>query len=550
MGLLTNDPDHVARATGFDSWYNSLPAHLSLDGFRTELPLVHIPDEGRATVMMKEIDRTNIGLGVDGDIEVIFHNPYFTFDAGLEPSDAVVDVIAAARRTIGPSDVLDDRLPVGLHDRLASELKIATKQNAHFVVPGYSYALSRADIARSFARGFRSTIDAAKPRIDALGASGSLSPFLDGDADDSLGPLDSMLEELGVDILLVSSPLNVQELTGFPMGLLGRDVWAVLERGSDAINVLSRRELPWFQPGKNRLESVLAARFGAGGAVGYEDLDLSVAAMRGFGIDRASAVPSSEMLRRWRERRSWRDVPFYVLASDITLRALENALGGLESALSNGEQVSELAVYRRYRETVDEIISGEGLPLRVETYFTHTHAGSRSLLPARATDFSLGNLTSLKMDAGLLVYDEFGLYRAVSDVTRSVVVSEEARWFYDLLDRALVSGAIAECKAGRTGEEVFRSGMAYLEPHREEIVAAGFAPDVASLTDSFKRDIGHLLGKEEPATVGLKLGNHETLEAGMVGAAEFQWPFRDHCIGVEDLFLVTEGEPVNLTRPQ
>lgn len=500
--------------------------------------------------MMKEIDRTNIGLGVEGDVDVIFHNPYFTFDAVLEPSDAVADVIVAAGKTARPDDVLDDRLPVGLHDRLASALNLATAENAHFVVPGYSYILSRADVARSFARGFRATIDAAKPRIDALGAAGSLAPFLHGDADDSLGSLDSMLEDLGVDILLVSSPLNVQELTGFPMGLVGRGTWAVLERGSDEINVLSRRELPWFQPGKNRIESDYSGRFGAGGTVGYEDLDLSVAAMRGFGIDPGSAIPVSEMLRRWRERRSWREVPFYVLAADITLRALETALGGLETALDEGKQISELAIYRRYRETVHEIIARESLPVRVETYFTHTHAGSRSLLPARATDLSLGNLTSLKMDAGLLVYDEFGLYRAVSDITRSVVVSDEARWFYELLDRALVSGAIADCRAGRTGEEVFRNGMGYLEPHRDEIIAAGFAPNVTSLTDSFKRDIGHLLGKEEPATVGLKLGNHETLEAGMVGAAEFQWPFRDHCIGVEDLFLVTEGESVNLTRPQ
>lgn len=54
--------------------------------------------------------------------------------------------------------------------------------------------------------------------------------------------------------------------------------------------------------------------------------------------------------------------------------------------------------------------------------------------------------------------------------------------------------------------------------------------------------------KEEPATAGLTLGDAGTLEPGMVGAAEFQWPYRDHCIGVEDLFLVTEDEPINLTR--
>jgi Xaa-Pro aminopeptidase len=550
MGFLTNDPDTVARAAGFDSWYNSLPAHLSLDGFRTELPLVHVPNEGKATVMMKEIDRTNVELGVGADVNVIFHSPYFTFDAISEPSDAVPDVIAAAELVVSNSDLIDDRLPVELHDRLRLELGLATEKGAHFMVPGYHYTLSRADVAGSFARGFQPAIAPARDRIRALGASEALAPFLEGEGDDSFGPLDSMLEEAGVEVLVVSSPLNIQELTGFPMGLLGAGVWAVVERGSNEVHVLSHRELPWFQPGANRFESDLANRFSRGHAIGYEELDLSLAALRGFGIERASAAPVSGLLRRWRERRSWRDVPFYVLASDITLRGLEAALGQLADALNQGTQMSELDVYRRYRETVGTIIEDEGLPLRVETYFTHTHAGSRSLLPARATDFSVRDQMSLKMDAGLLVYDEFGLYRAVSDITRSVVVGEEALWFYDLLDDALVSGVVAECRPGRTGEEVFRRGMVCLEPHRKEIVAAGFVPDGVSLTDSFKRDVGHLLGKEEPATVGLRLGNHQTLEPGMVGAAEFQWPFRDHVIGVEDLFLVTEGEPVNLTRRQ
>jgi hypothetical protein len=38
------------------------------------------------------------------------------------------------------------------------------------------------------------------------------------------------------------------------------------------------------------------------------------------------------------------------------------------------------------------------------------------------------------------------------------------------------------------------------------------------------------------------------LEPGMLAAAEIQWPYRDKCIGVEDIFLITEDAPINITR--
>jgi Xaa-Pro aminopeptidase len=551
MSILSNDPDLVARRTGFDSWYHSLPAHLSLDGLRSELPVVHVPDNGRPTLMLKEIDRTNVELEKLEDVDVIFHNPYFTFDAVIEPTDAVADVVAAAERVIDGNTRVDPLMPVALHDALADRLGLEDVPDRRFVTPGFHYVVTRAQVARSFERGLRSIAEPASARIDRLGLTERLAPYLDAATDDdSFGPLDQMLEEAGIDLLLVSSPLNVQEVTGFPMRLVAREVWAAVERGSDEIHVMSRRELPWLEPGENRRESDYAARFARSTVVGYEEVDLSVEAAHGFGVDLSRAVPATELLRRWRERRSWRDAPFYVIAADVTRRGVEAALASVSHALDADRDVTEMDAYRRYRQTVREIIDGDPLPIGVETYFTHTHAGNRSLLPARATDHSLRPLTSLKIDAGLFVYDEFGLYRAVSDITRSVVGSDEARWFYDLLERALLEGVIDSCRAGTTGDAVFRAGMVMVEEHRAEVISAGFAPDVPSLTEGFKRDVGHLLGKQEPATVGLKLGVQGTVEAGMVAAAEFQWPYRDHCIGVEDIFLITEQEPVNLTRGQ
>ncbi len=147
------------------------------------------------------------------------------------------------------------------------------------------------------------------------------------------------------------------------------------------------------------------------------------------------------------------------------------------------------------------------------------------------------------------MYDERGFLRAASDVARSVTGGAAAADFYARLDQGLTDVVIDACRPGRTGDDVFRAAADWLEPQRSELVAAGFAPaaDVPFST-MIARDVGHLLGKQEPATVIFAKGNDRDLRPGMVAAAELQWPFRGHCFGVEDMFLVTDREPVNLTR--
>lgn len=71
--------------------------------------------------MMKETDRTNMGLGVDGG--VVFHNGYFTLDAALEPSYAAADVVAAPHDWVRPADVCTIDFGRGAQP-LASELKL------------------------------------------------------------------------------------------------------------------------------------------------------------------------------------------------------------------------------------------------------------------------------------------------------------------------------------------------------------------------------------------------------------------------------------------
>ena len=548
MSIVTNDYRTVLEHTGFDAWYHSLPPKLGIDQFRTVLPTM-VADDKRATIVAKEIDRTNLEDIGAGAPKFVFHTPYFTFDRVESPTDAAPDLPSAVAVLVDGAAQLDPRMSVSLYEELATRLPSSSRMSrAAFVLPLNCYRVSRATVDELARPAREAALPAARRYLEEIGSAKQAEPWLARPPVGALASLDRLMAESGVDAVVASTPVNVQGLTGVPAELLGQDTWALYERESPDVFLLARRELPWLGlPETSPLSNDGLSKL-YGGTVGFEELDMSREAADGLGIaDRGS--PASLLLRRWREVSSWEDLSFYVLGAQVTVRAIEAALSVVRDAVRRHEAVDELAAYERYRAVVADEVASRKLPIRVRTYFTHTHAGSRSLIPARATAYPLLPLTSLKIDAGLEIYDTGGSLRAVSDVTRSAVGSAAAQDAYELFDRVLVADVIDACRPGRTGEDVFRSGAAALEPHHADLEDAGLCPsDGVPFSQAIGRDIGHLLGKQEPATVVFQRGNAELFEPGMLAAAEIQWPYRDHCIGVEDVFMTTEGQPLNLTR--
>ncbi|MGH3098277.1 MAG: M24 family metallopeptidase [Streptosporangiales bacterium] len=545
--FVTNDPQKVSARTGFDSWYHSLPPKLGIDQFRTALPLVVTGDGAAPVVVSKEIDRTNLEAIADPGVRFAFHSPYFSFDTYERTRDAYPTLPAAVAGVAGSEVELDPDLAVGLFADLTRHLH-PTAAAGEFRAPKNHYRVPRAVVSAETVRGRDTAARAAEPYLATMSAAPALREWLARPAGDVLSTLDDLMRTAGIDAILASSPLNVQELTGIPACLLTDGVWALYQREAPEVHVLARRELPWIglpEPAACDASSVRTLADGA--TAGYEELDLTRRAHAGFGLDEYGAVPSSRILRRWRESRSYEDVAYYLLGAQVTRAGIDAAMRVTEAGMATGDHATELDAYERYRATVAAQVAN--LPIRVRTYFTHTHAGDRSHIPARATTHPVGPKTSLKIDAGLEVYDERGYLRAVSDITRSAVGTPEAAEFYQLLDRTLLGDVLPACRPGRTGAEVFAAGMGSLDRHRTWLVDAGFCPPMdRPLGDMFGRDIGHLLGKQEPATVVFEKGDTATLEPGMVAAAEIQWPYHDYCVGAEDVFLITDKEPINLTR--
>jgi Xaa-Pro aminopeptidase len=553
MKFVTNDPRKVSDISGFDSWYHSLPPKLGIDQFRTVLPLLVSGGADGPILIAKEIDRTNLqALELDG-LGVVFHSPYFSFDRYDDvPMPAIyADVYEAFDAVVGDAAKLDPDLSISLYERLRARLAGSPAvQATAFRAPLNHYVISRQSVLEarqaSHERGARIAATYLPEMPDAV----ALKEWLQRPTGDSLRVLDDLLAEHGIDVLVASSPINVQHLTGVPAGVLGEDVWAVYERAAADVHLLARREIPWStlpieQPASRDFVLGRARR----GRIGYEELDLTARAYFGFGLDSADSVAASLTLRRWREVRGWEDLGFYIVGAQATRRGIDAAMQTVLSAVNGEAPVTELDAYEAYRATVAAELARSPIRLNVRTYFTHTHGGNRTHIPARATVHSLRPLTSLKMDAGLEIYDHTWSLRAVSDITRSALGTPGGAAFYDLASEGLVNGVIASCRPGTTGDEIYRSGMGWMEKHHDVVRQLGLCPDdVGEFTSTFGRDVGHLLGTQEPATVAFERGNSAVLEPGMLAAAEIQWPYRDKCIGVEDIFLITEDAPINITR--
>ncbi|MEX1275751.1 MAG: M24 family metallopeptidase [Bacteroidota bacterium] len=520
-----------------------------MDQFRSTLPLLVFGGASTKPVLVaKEIDRTNVEHASDGTLRFVFHSPYFSFDR-LEhsaPSDVYPDVTAAFSAVVDDEVTLDADLPVALYSQLAGELRAGSPQLPRFTPPLNHYIITRSTVDEQRRMGRARGLSAAEPFMPFVAKQDVLRDWLTRPIDDSFSVLDDLMASAGLDSILATSPINVQQLTGIAAPLVS-DSFALYARGSDSIHLLSRREIPWVELPE---QATTNDQFFAGsinrGSVGYEELDLSMSAFCGFGLDHLNSQAGSSLLRRWRELRAWEDLGFYLAGAQITRLGIEAALRHVEHG---GPDVCEWDAYEIYKSVVAHELRAESLPLRVRTYFNHTHAGNRSHIPARATKHSLRPLTSLKIDAGLELYDEQGYLRAVSDITRSAVGTSEAETFYKLLDRALTVGVIDGCKPGLTGHDMFMAGMDFLEQDHALIRDLGFCPgNEATLAEMFGRDIGHLLGKQEPATVAFEKNNQQVIESGMIAAAELQWPYHDYCIGVEDIFLIADTHTVNLTR--
>jgi Xaa-Pro aminopeptidase len=335
--------------------------------------------------------------------------------------------------------------------------------------------------------------------------------------------LAALVEEKGLDRLLVTNLINVRYLSGFA-GTHGACLCGAEERlfltdfryteraasEVDGWEVITVRG-DWLEG--------LAARLR--GKVGFEDQHLSVRTLRKLGenVEEGTALePAGDLVEGLRRSKDEGELARIAeaarLADDVYRWSLERGLGGR----------SEREIARAAEARIRELGGEPSFPAIVATGLNgalpHAEPGDREV--------ESGHLVVFDMGARLDGY--------CSDCTRTFAVGEPrgtAAPVYELV-RAAQAAALAGVAAGRDGKAV--DAIA-----REQIEAAGHG-------ENFGHGLGHGVGLEVHEAPRLSKTSEDTLAAGDVVTVEpgIYLP-GELGVRIEDLVVVTEEGHRNLS---
>lgn len=550
MTEITCNPKVIHSRTGLDVRNCLLYPHMDMDSTEYSSPVLVQSGEGKNYLLVKDIEKGNFDEK-DLRAEVRYFKTYITFDRDVTPlppdwSDIVSQLID------GEVLVNDDFYTSGywkISDRCDVSLKATGRWDRTFV-----YSVDRKQVISQFAAGNGPAIEEARRLVKGLEREKELSALLESSpADSRFSGLDLMMKELGVEALIFSSPLNVQEISAIPhRHLEAKETLALYSPGQN-VYIFSRQALSFpflnLEAIYPTLSAAASCTLPARTAVGIEENHLPYKNFMAFGLKRENTVKMSGNLRTWREARAIKDLPFYIIATQITRYGMEQALDRARAEILDGPGITETDVQQYLYKAYSHFRIKNGLQVEIVPYFLVLHAGHRTRKPNLPSFISLGKETrSLKIDTGVLATDARGLVRAASDLCRTLALSSAARELYEAMTETMLTKAIPAILPGRTGEMVYWDGVKDLLDREKDWVGMGLLPEGYGLAGNYNRNIGHSMGKQEPSTLGFEKGDEHLVQEGMVCCLEYQWPYYPYAIGIEDMVVITARGPVNITR--
>ena len=546
MARIICDPQAVAERYGFVPNERLLFSAIRLDSFPFVTPLI-FEDAGAEVMLARQQEQGNIvtGAGVDPE-RIRFYEPWVTIDPRpVADFPAAPNLPALVKELVGDGPVdLDPRAPYTHYLKLTGEVdvRVALPEAA----PVRVHEIDQAAVLARFS-GWRSAgIPVAERLIAGVDHLAGLERELSAGADTRFSALADVAEQLGVDAILLSSAPNYSEVTG--------TVW---QPGTVALWADGRV----FAIAEQRVEGVEGARCGDYGSAAEAVAALTNGSRLAFeeqweysslGIRLTDAgvvlVSASRALGSWRDERDAEDLPFQLIAARASTTAIEQTVAWAHEHLDAGEAFTENELYARYLEFLARFRTEHEIPFDVEPYFTNLHSSQRMLFPGPPTDFRIDETTTcVQLDAGVKVVID-GVVVATSDMARSVLRTPEGREAYEMLTRAVREAIIPQLRPGVVCEDVHAQTLEHLATIRPRMREIGLLGDEVDFDAEYrKRNVGHLMGKQESFANELRPGYRFVLREGSYGAAEIPWRYDRHAIGVEDLWYIGAERTYNLT---
>lgn len=552
MAELIINPLKIKDETGFDIFEDFLFPKLQLASWKMHGPFVL--KVGKTSYMFSRMHEKGYFQGkvMPLDLKPTYFRPYFLF----EPDDTFVynDAVEGIIECIGDESlVVDYDIPILLYDQLKEKVNLEVNPKSSENVVGNISKKLITTIESEFNFVRAETVDATLDIIDTLKTDKKavLKRYIDSDGKGRFDLLNKYMKSNGLSAIIATSRLNVQEIGGIPYKNNLGGIISIYIADNDYVFNINTNEYGMLRSGNSGILNVSGiVEVLPNGTIGIEEEHLGLGTFIGLGLENKKVIPASKILRDWREERAGNDLQYYIIAGMATRHGIESSLAEAKRRVDAGMPVSESDIYSLHTLKVDEFLSKYKLPLTNELYFANLHSGNRMESPSCYKEYDITKKNNtVKFDTGIKLYDNHGYLHAVSDIARTICFNDEAQKAYEIFDKIMLTVGIPAIKVGASGHDVYMETCKEINKHMEFLKEINLVPkNITNLEDVYARDLGHLLGKEEPSSLCLQKDETQTFKPGMVGCYEIQWGYNRHSFGTEDSFIVTDEGPINFTR--
>ncbi|GAA1256351.1 hypothetical protein GCM10009633_29970 [Janibacter melonis] len=541
---LISDLAYLREHYGFDPISDLLIPNIRLDAPKMATPVIARSDDGDEHVLTRQQELGNLlAQGIPSEQITLFEG-YVTLDPSLRQRSSAAS-FAAAVAELAPSGPVhvDAGFPWSRYLALAAErdVEVDPRDDAEAYLHGayVAHTLDADSVLQTFARLRAAGPEVAARVISAVPHLAGLAEEFVTDVDTRFSALEKLAAELGITALLSSAPPNFSELTATPPAPGTYVLWV---RDTGQLHVLTPDETYGVEGRPaGRFDDLAAAvtALAGDGALGVEEHWLDTDIAQRLSAGGRVLIAGSMALGAWRDHRDAEDLPFQIIAARASRYCIEGSLAYAREQLDTVGQVSEREVHRRYRELIHEFRIEHDIPFGIEPFFVNLHASDRSLYPGPPTDHLITSTTgSVKLDAGLKVTAS-GVVLATSDMARSLLTTDEGREGYEFFLKVVREDIISTLEAGRLCDQVHADAVSAILDNRDRLIDLELLdPEIDFAAEYRKRNVGHLMGKQESFGIEFKPGHDIALPARSLGAAEIQWAFGRYGIGAEDMWYL------------
>ncbi|WP_243789043.1 M24 family metallopeptidase [Saccharopolyspora gloriosae] len=537
---LTADDALVKQHYGLDARRSLLFSAIRLDSHPLVSPLI-AERGGERTLLVRQQEQGNaLSAGVPKE-QIRFYAPWVTIDprvvAGIPVAGSLTELVA---------ELADDgrvhlaaNVVLAHHRAFAASGALEVTVDAQPPTPVVAHEVDTTAVLARFAEWRAGGAQVARRLIDGVEHLDGLAAELPDGEDTRFTALTALAREHGLDAVLLAATPNHTEVTGQGRPENAVAVWLP---GAERLVVLAPEGtsgLPGTPIGRHASFGAAVTELSPGGRIGVEEEFIGIGFAQELEQAGGELIGISAALGHWRDVRDREDLAFQIIASRTSVFAIEAALAWAERGIEDGREFTELDIYAVYLDKIVEFRDENDIPFGVEPYFTNLHSSNRMLFPGPPVDFPINrDTTCIQLDAGVRVVAG-GVTVATSDMARSLPRTEGAKEAYAFFFDVVRDGIIGQLRPGVVCQDVHEGTLKYLAPHLDRMRQIGvLGTEVDFNTEYRKRNVGHLMGKQESFANELRPGYEHVLQVGSFGAAEIPWRYDNVAIGTEDLWYV------------